>query len=39
MFETHMMLSVTPWAMEKSGKIQPDYFKVWQDLKSNFSQK
>lgn len=38
MFETHFMMSCTPWGLERCGKIQPDYFKVWQDLKSNFKQ-
>lgn len=29
MFESSLMLGVTPWAMEK---VQQDYYKVWQDL-------
>lgn len=37
MFESHFMLTVTPWAAETCGKVQPDYYKVWQDLKSNFT--
>ena len=37
MFETHFMLTVTPWAAETCGKVQPDYFKVWQDLTSHFN--
>jgi len=39
MFETHMMLNCTPWGLEKCGKIQPDYYKAWQDLKSHFDPK
>jgi homogentisate 1,2-dioxygenase len=36
MFETHFMLSVTTWAAQTCGKVQPDYYRVWQDLRSNF---
>ena len=39
MFETHFMMNCTPWGLKTCGKIQPDYYKVWQDLKSNFYSK
>ncbi|KAG0322200.1 hypothetical protein BG000_002982 [Podila horticola] len=36
MFESSMQLQPTHWAIEESGKVQHDYFKAWQGLKSNF---
>jgi len=37
MFETHFMMNCTSWGLEKCGKIQPDYYKCWQDCKSHFN--
>ncbi|KAG0346780.1 hypothetical protein BG004_000822 [Podila humilis] len=37
MFESSMQLQPTHWAIEESGKVQHDYFKAWQGLKSNFN--
>ena len=36
MFETSVILSPTPYAMKTSQKLQPEYYKVWQDLKPYF---
>ncbi|KAF9285186.1 homogentisate 1,2-dioxygenase HgmA [Linnemannia elongata] len=36
MFESSMQLQPTHWAIAESGKVQHDYFKAWQGLKSNF---
>ena len=36
MFETTLILSPTPYAMQLSQKRQPLYYKVWQDLKPHF---
>ncbi|KAI7866422.1 homogentisate 1,2-dioxygenase [Spinellus fusiger] len=38
MFETCYMLSVTPWAMKTSGKVQDDYWKTWYNLENKFSE-
>ncbi|KAF9936043.1 hypothetical protein BGZ75_009823 [Mortierella antarctica] len=37
MFESSMQLQPTHWAVETSGKVQEDYYKAWQGLKSNFN--
>eukprot|EP00834_Sanchytrium_tribonematis_P003156 NODE_113_length_18482_cov_1.630746.p20 type:complete len:107 gc:universal NODE_113_length_18482_cov_1.630746:2957-2637(-) len=37
MFETSVILSPTPYAMSISQKLQPEYYKVWQDLKPHFN--
>ncbi|KAF9108781.1 hypothetical protein BGX29_007071 [Mortierella sp. GBA35] len=37
MFESSMQLQPTHWAIAESGKVQHDYFKAWQGLKSNFN--
>lgn len=35
MFESSFSMAVTEWA-EKSGKLEREYHKCWQDLKKNF---
>ena len=37
MFETSIFLKPTPYAMTISQKLQPEYYKVWQDLKPHFN--
>ncbi|KAG9307800.1 hypothetical protein G9A89_023365 [Geosiphon pyriformis] len=36
MFETTLMLGLTPWALSNQVHVQSDYWKFWQGLKSNF---
>lgn len=38
MFETSLLLSVTPWALKTCGKVQEDYWKAWADLEDKFQQ-
>lgn len=38
MFETSLMLRTTRWAMEKCGKLQNDYYRVWESLQSHFTR-
>jgi homogentisate 1,2-dioxygenase len=35
MFESSYLFKVTPWA--NTHKVQLDYYKCWQDLKSHFN--
>lgn len=35
MFESSLMLGVTPWALEESGKVQSDYYKAWEGLQES----
>ncbi|KAH8555407.1 homogentisate 1,2-dioxygenase [Umbelopsis sp. PMI_123] len=37
MFETSLTLSVTDWGLVKCKKVQPDYWKSWKALNSQFS--
>jgi homogentisate 1,2-dioxygenase len=37
MFETSLTLSVTEWGLVKCNKVQPDYWKSWRALDSQFS--
>ncbi|KAF9161373.1 hypothetical protein DFQ26_004623 [Actinomortierella ambigua] len=37
MFESSLQLQPTHWAIKESGKVQQDYYKAWQGLKSNFN--
>lgn len=32
MFESSLMLGVSPWALQTAGTLQPEYYKVWADL-------
>lgn len=36
MFESSLSLKTTVWAQSICGKVQPEYYKAWQHLKSNF---
>ncbi|CAG8443021.1 4695_t:CDS:10 [Ambispora gerdemannii] len=36
MFESSLMLGVTPWGLSKQVHVQPNYWKAWQGIKSNF---
>ncbi|KAI9310304.1 homogentisate 1,2-dioxygenase [Dichotomocladium elegans] len=36
MFETSLTLSVSPWALRTSGKVQENYWKAWADLDTKF---
>lgn len=38
MFETSLMLRTTRWAMELSGKLQPDYWRAWSGLRPRFDR-
>ena len=37
MFETSLGLSLTHWGEKLCQKIDPDYYKCWESLKSNFN--
>lgn len=36
MFETSLSLRVTSWGAKVCQKLDPEYYKCWQDLKKNF---
>ncbi|KAL7746541.1 hypothetical protein RI367_008068 [Sorochytrium milnesiophthora] len=38
MFESCFMMTVTRWALERSQKVQDDYWTHWQGLKSHFDE-
>lgn len=37
MFETSLILNITPWALKTCGKVQEDYYKAWAALESKFN--
>ncbi|KAI7860643.1 hypothetical protein BDC45DRAFT_492467 [Circinella umbellata] len=37
MFETSLLLKVTPWALHTCGKVQEDYWKAWAQLEPKFN--
>lgn len=37
MFESSLSLAVTRWASETCQKLEHEYYKCWQSLKSNFT--
>ena len=39
MFETSLGLGLTEWGEETCMKVDPQYYKCWQDLKKHFNPK
>ncbi|XP_020892522.1 homogentisate 1,2-dioxygenase [Exaiptasia diaphana] len=39
MFESSLSLAVTKWGLETCQKLQPEYYKIWQDLPKTFDPK
>ena len=39
MFECSLLLNVTDWGLHTCQAIQPDYYKVWVDMKKHFDGK
>ena len=36
MFESSLSMSVTEWGEKTCNKLDPEYYKCWQNLKKNF---
>lgn len=36
MFESSFSMAVTEWGERTCSKLDPDYYKCWQDLQKNF---